>query len=291
MFRISLTLIALLSLAPLTLGFTGGMLPLGDSLAVFRLPNLLVACVLIPFLRRTKYFYIALILIGISILSIAIHYVPQRVSNQDLYRIYQKNLSFLIKDTNALKADIMVAEVDFITFQEVTKRNFTFVSDLETLFPYQHTCSFASVGGVTVMSRWPDTGESECFKNDGLSAMKVETPAGSIWLISVHLYWPYPYGQAPQVEGLINQINELKGPKIIAGDFNMVPWSNTLNSFKRASNTDMARPTIHSLKLPYIPMTIPIDHILLPSGSNARVLRRDKKGSDHFGVVAEFNLP
>lgn len=70
----------------------------------------------------------------------------------------------------------------------------------------------------------------------------------------------------------------------------MVPWSHTLNAFKRASDTHMAGPTHHSLKLPYIPMTIPIDHILVPSGANATTQRRAKKGSDHFGVMAEFNM-
>jgi len=291
MLRIMLIIIGLSPLVPLMFGFTGSVLPLGESLAVFRVPNLLAACVLIPFLRKTKFLYIAIVLIVFSIASIAIHYVPQSISNQNAYRLYQKNLSFLIKDTEALKDDIILAKVDFITLQEVTEKNSAIISNLKDKFPYQTTCPFTAIGGVTVMSRWPSTGQSKCFTNEGMTAVEVETPTGPIWLISVHLHWPYPYGQAKQVKRLVNHIEALEGPKIIGGDFNMVPWAHTLKSFEQASDTQIARSAIHSLKLPYIPMTIPIDHILIPSGGNAKTQRRDKKGSDHFGVLAEFNLP
>ena len=291
MFRKFLIFIALMSLVPLSLGFTGRLLPFGESLAAFRFPNLLAASVLVFALRQTKFFYAALALICLSAVSVAIYFVPQKMNDQDVYRIYQKNLSFRIKHTEDLKADILASNSDFITLQEVTKKNLTFISEMEAHFPYHHACPFSGVGGVAVMSRWPSTGEAKCFNNDGMSAMKVETPAGSMWLVSVHTYWPFPYGQAEQVEILANHLKDLKGPKIIAGDFNMVPWSHSLKSFEHASDTQMTRPAIHSFTLPYIPMTIPIDHILLPSGAKAKTAKHQKLGSDHFGVVAEFNLP
>ena len=286
MFRILLITIAVLSLVSLAMGFTGRWLALGESLAVFRLPNLLVVCLCLPVIRKTKYFYAALSLIILSLLSVAIHYLPQKLSSQDTYRLYQKNLSYRLQNTDALKADILSTKADFIALQEVTQNNRAFITDLQGHFPYQATCPYASIGGVSVMSRWPDMGERECVK--GMSAIKIKTPTGPLWVISVHLYWPYPYGQAEQVRKLTKQIYALKGPKIIAGDFNMVPWSYTLKSFERASDTQTARP-IHSFDLPYIPMNIPIDHVLVPSGINAITLRREKKGSDHYGVLAEFN--
>jgi len=73
-----------------------------------------------------------------------------------------------------------------------------------------------------------------------MAAMKVKTPEGPVWLISIHLYWPYPYGQAEQVEKLVKHIAGLEGQKIIAGDFNMVPWSHTLEAFQHASDTHLA---------------------------------------------------
>ena len=221
----------------------------------------------------------------------AVHYIPQNISGESTYRLYQKNMSFRIKETDTLKADILVSDADFITLQEVTTKNFAFLRELEDRFPAQHTCPFASVGSVSVLSRWPDMGESKCFDKDSMTAMKVKTPEGPVWVISIHLYWPYPYGQAEQVAKLVKQISKLEGRKIVAGDFNMVPWSHTLEAFQQTSNTHLAGATVHSFDLPYIPMSTPIDHVLVPVGSQSKIQRRDKSGSDHYGILAEFSLP
>jgi len=241
------------------MGFTGRWLPLGESLAVFRLPNLLPACILLPLLWRSKYIYPILALVLLSLGSMAVHYIPQNISGESTYRLYQKNMSFRIKETDNLKADILASDADFITLQEVTTKNFAFLRELEDRFPTQHTCLFASVGSVSILSRWPDMGESKCFDKDSMTAMKVKTPEGPVWVISIHLYWPYPHGQAEQVEKLIKHIAELEGRKIIAGDFNMIPWSHTLEAFQHASNTHLAGATVHSFDLPYIPMSTPIE--------------------------------
>lgn len=279
----------------MVLGFMGRVLPLGDSLAVFRLPNLLLLGALMVALRKTLFFYLALGLITLSAISIAIYYTPQNINEQNVYRLYQKNMSFTLEDISALKADILASETDFITLQEVyledeIKTNLEFVSELEAHFPYQLTCPFARVGGVAVLSRWPRS-ESHCFDLDGVGAMKVKTPTGPLWVISVHLYWPYPYTQSQQVKRATKHIKDLEGSIIIAGDFNMVPWSHSIKSFERASDTQIARPVIHSFDLPYVPMRIPIDHVLLPIGTKTKTERRDKKGSDHYGVLATFNFP
>ena len=281
----------LLSLIPLLLGFTGRWLPLGESLAVFRLPNLLAACILLPLLWRSKYIYPILALVLLSLGSIAVHYIPQNISAESTYRLYQKNMSFRIKETDTLKTDILVSNADFITLQEVTKKNLALVSELNHRFPSQHTCPSARVVSVSVLSRWPDMIESKCFDDERMAAMKVKTPEGPVWLISIHLYWPYPYGQAEQVEKLVKHIAGLEGQKIIAGDFNMVPWSHTLEAFQHASDTHLAGAAVHSFDLPYIPMSTPIDHVLVPVGSQSKIQRRDKSGSDHYGILAEFSLP
>ena len=291
MFRKFLITAGLLSLLPLLFGFTGRWLPLGESLAVFRLPNVMAACILIPLFWRNKYLYPVLAFIVLSMGSMAIHYMPQKINDQNAYRLYQKNMLFSIKNTGPLKADILASDADFITLQEVTNKNLVFLTELKDRFPSQHTCPFASVGNVSVLSRWPDMGESKCFDKDSMTAMKVKTPEGPVWVISIHLYWPYPHGQAEQVEKLVKHIESLEGPKIIAGDFNMVPWSYTLKAFERASDTNLAGATLHSFDLPYIPMSTPIDHVLVPESSQSKIQRRDKLGSDHYGILAEFNLP
>lgn len=293
MLRKLLIITAGLSLGVLALGYTGRVLPLGESLAAFRLPNILAAAVFLLALRKYRVFYIGLALIILSVLSVASVYIPQRVTGDPVYRLYQKNLLYRIQDISDLKADMLGTQrTDFITLQEVSDPNLMLLEQLADDFPHQILCSFSAVGGPAILSRWPVIeGQTYCHYNDGITAMKVQTPSGPLWIISIHQAWPYPYGQAAHTKRLLDRIEALEGPKLIGGDFNMVPWSYTLKAFEKVSGTHQARPAINSFTLPYIPMTIPIDHVLVPKNSRARAQRRGKKGSDHFGIIAEFTLP
>ena len=290
MFQKLLLLICLVSLFLLGLSFTGRFLALGESLAVFRLPVLIAALPLLFTIRKSRLLYLGLALIGTSLLSVTLPFIPQKIETDNVYQLYQKNLSFRISDITPLKTDILnTGSIDFITLQEVTDKNAGLMAELKSEFPSQHVCPFAGVGGTAVLSRWKAVENSQrCFDRDGMTAIHLETPAGPVWLISIHLNWPFPYGQAAQVQKLLGHMEGLEGPKVIGGDFNMVPWSYTMRAFERASGSHMAG-AIRSFDLPYIPMSVPIDHVLVPK--KATVQRRSKKGSDHYGLLAEFNLP
>ena len=300
MIRKLLSLAAFLSLAALALGFTGRFLPLGDSLAVFRLPNIVVSSVLIFVLPKGRVFIGATALIIFGAASMAEYYLPQemgaqKIGPQETLRLYQKNLLLRRKNRVHLTADILEANPDVITLQEIKTENSVmqktkFITKLSVNYPHQLTCPFPRIGGVAVLSRRPIL-ESNCFGRDGLAAIKVQTQKGPLWVISIHSYWPYPYNQAAQVKRAADNIKTLEGPKIIAGDFNMVPWSRSVKSIERASDTHIARPIIHSFDLPFIGLPIPIDHVLLPKGATAKTERRGKLGSDHFGVLVNFTLP
>ena len=295
MFRKFLTLAALLSLAALALGFTGRWHPLGDSLAVFRLPNILVSTALIFALPKGRYIIAGLLIILLSAASMGIYYWPQEIEEDTHLRLYQKNLLFSASNRAALMADILQTNPDVITLQEVQigedyAENIAFLDEISAAYPHSTHCPSAPIGGVSMFSRWPIL-SAKCLDTRGFGAIKVQAPSGPLWIVSMHLFWPYPHGQADQVQRALKDIKTLKGPKIIAGDFNMVPWSRSVKSIERASDTHIARPIIHSFDLPFIGLPIPIDHVLLPKGAMAKTERRGKKGSDHYGVLVNFTLP
>lgn len=239
-------------------------------------------------------FYIGLALVIVSFVSIAAAYLPQKITKDGVYRLYQKNLLSHNQDISAIREDILsLQDIDFITLQEVSKSTDELLPQLVEAFPHQHMCNVPPKNDLAILSRWPIIkGQTVCHNAAGIAAMQVQTPAGPIWIISLHHMRPYPYNQARHTHYLLGSIEALKGnPKVIGGDFNMVPWSYTLKAFETVSNTHHARPAVNSFKLPYISLTIPIDHVLVPKNSKARTQRRGKKGSDHFGVIAEFNLP
>ncbi len=295
MIRKLLFLAALISLAALALGFAGRWHPLGDSLAVFRLHNIGLSAIFLFALPKGKLFIGTLALMFFSAASMAGYYLPQKMEAQDTLRLYQKNVLVNGTDRAALTADILEANPDFITFQELTttephSSNQAFASNLKTAYPYSHNCNQVRNAGVTVFSRRPIL-ETHCIKAGRIVAIKVQTSKGPLWVISMHLYWPYPYRQAKHISQFIPAIQALEGPKIIAGDFNMVPWSHNLNSIERASDTHIARPIVHSFDLHKMGLRLPIDHVLLPKGAKAKIERRGKLGSDHYGVLVNFSMP
>jgi endonuclease/exonuclease/phosphatase (EEP) superfamily protein YafD len=202
--------------------------------------------------------------------------------------IYQKNLLFRDSDLAAIAADIVDAAPDFITLQEVSDRNRVLLDALAATYPTRQFCSLTRIGGTVALSRYPAIpGTATCVR--GLSAVQVETDEGPLWVISVHLFWPWPYGQAPQVEELAALINRLDGPKIIGGDFNMVPWSHVMRQFADAGDVHMARP-VRGTYAGFAPLLmLPIDHVLTPAGGLTEL--RPLFGSDHHGVLVRFGLP
>ena len=118
--------------------------------------------------------------------------------------------------------------------------------------------------------------------------MQLRTPDGPVWLVSVHLHWPYPYRQPEQVELILPILERLEGPVIIGGDFNMVPWSNTMGRIEAAARAEVLGPMVTTYWLrDLVPLSI--DHVLAPAGGT--VFARTWLGSDHAGLVARFDLP
>lgn len=297
-----LTLFLGLCAIALAAGFAGRFHGAGDTLAVARpvlVPLLallsLTALVLRPRLPGVMGLALSLVA-GYSMMP------PAPVSNVPddarVYSAYQKNLLWIIPDTAPVADDIGKLKPDFVMLQELHRRNRPILDRLSRSYPYQHFCPFAAVGGIAVLSRWPPTGAVNHCDGYGLAAMQVETPDGSLWIVSLHLHWPYPYGQGAQLDRLRPVLEALDGPLVLGGDFNSVPWSYAAERVKRATRTVTAgyaggtfapsyRREGRDL-LKHAP-TVPIDHVLVPdTGAPLSLSRRARFGSDHHGLAATF---
>ena len=108
------------------------------------------------------------------------------------------------------------------------------------------------------------------------------------WVVSVHLHWPWPYGQADQVQLLLPILDKLQGPAIMAGDFNMVRWANSVTRMADILEVRPAGPTMGSYVGLSSVLRLPIDHVFSTRGG--RVSLRPAKGADHLGLLAEVGL-
>ena len=286
-----LTLLAILAALPVLGGYLGMLHPLGDSLAVFRLQGAGVLAVLSAFawmtgaLRLGRVGMLVAFFAGAPVVwSYGAFQGPE--AGQGL-RIYQKNMLFRNDDLAGLAQDIRATSPDAVMLQEVSQANLALMEDLKTDFPHQLRCDFASVGGTALVTRLqPVEGQEIC--TPGLAALQVQGPQGPLWLVSIHLHWPWPYGQSPQLQELIPLLKGMEGPVVMAGDFNMVRWSWAVSALAGAARVTPAGP-VQGTYTGFDPwITLPIDHVLAPSGG--KVETRPGLGSDHLGLLAEVGL-
>jgi endonuclease/exonuclease/phosphatase (EEP) superfamily protein YafD len=201
--------------------------------------------------------------------------------------LYQKNMLFKNDDLAGLQADIRQANLDVVTLQEVSRVNEGMLTELSDVLPHQVLCPFSAIGGVAVLTRLvPITGQVRCAQ--GVAAIRVEGPEGPLWLVSVHLHWPWPYRQAEQLHTLLPLFAELEGPVVIAGDFNMVRWSAALSQVRAAARVQNAGP-VRASYAGFGPLALlPIDQVLAPQGGRVRL--RPELGSDHRGMLADLHV-
>jgi endonuclease/exonuclease/phosphatase (EEP) superfamily protein YafD len=280
------------SLVLLAASFGGAVHPGGDSLAVFR-HWWAVALGISSLLLLRGHWRIAALGGFATVLGaapMAIGYLDANRDGAGAYALYQKNLRYDGGDRAGIIDDILTIAPDFVTLEEVSRPNRVIFDTLAKQCTSSLYCDFTGVGGVAVLSKWPAVaGARTCVGQRGAAVMQVRTPAGPVWVVAVHLHWPYPHGQPRQVARLVGELAALEGPIVLGGDFNMVPWSATLRKFERATGSQRAGRVYRTFVHKGSPLRLPIDHVLVPGGRGVLALR-PLLGSDHFGLLARFDL-
>ncbi len=276
-----------LAVTALAGGYLGWLHPLGDSLAVGRgiaAAAIMFIAVFASFagLRMAAFVSMLLALLtgGQVLLAYAWPGLPGR------YVVYQKNMLFRNAELALLEADIRAANPQIVTLQEVSTPNLAMLDALKDAYPTQHSCPGGRVGGTAILTSLTAV-EGTAFCGPGLAAMQVvagDEGQDRFWVVSVHLHWPWPYAQADHVQLLLPILDRLQGPAIMAGDFNMVRWANSVTQMSQILDVRPAGPTFGS----YVGLTdqvrLPIDQVF--SSRGGRVAPRAALGSDHLGLLA-----
>jgi len=273
--------------AVLVAGFCGALHPAFDSIALLRIPAAAGSLSLALLLARPR----ALVWTGAGLSAgvLALLGAERIMAGPDGQgiAIYQKNLWAGNVASRALIADIRDSGADLVMLQEVSDRNFPLLALLEDDYPHQQFCRFSAWSGMAVLSRFPAVEEGICSDGRGMAGLQVEGPDGPFWALSIHLHWPWPHGQAGQVDGMLPQLRALDGPVVIGGDFNMVAWGRSVRRIAAATGTQRAGPRLPTI-FPYR-VPLPIDMVFAPDPGRAE--RRPQFGSDHSGIVARVPTP
>ena len=282
-------LVAVTALAFLLLlaGFGARLHPAGDTIGVFRVPLAVITMAGALVLWRPLPATLPVALIAAAALVPHLPGPAPEEPAEPMLTLYQQNLLYSRTDHAAFVGEIRRQAPDVITLQEVSEQNVAIIDALSDLYPHRKFCPVGDRFGEAVLSRLPIEGDSvDCLPGGSLALLRVRTEAGPVWIGSVHLNWPWPRGQAREVDKLLPVLEGLEGPVLLAGDFNAVPWSHTVRRMARAIGARRAGPGGASFVLPFIHLPVTIDHIVAPEGFDGGAKVMPRLGSDHRGVFA-----
>ncbi|MEL7012783.1 MAG: endonuclease/exonuclease/phosphatase family protein [Pseudomonadota bacterium] len=273
-----------LFIGALAVSFQGGVHPVGDSLAVFRVGLCLALLLLAATVRNGAFARLGIISLSvIGIASAMWHKIPK--SDPGPVTIYQKNVLHRNSELSSLAADILATGPDFVTLQEVSVEGEALLRDLKAAYPYQVLCRYSPKSGVAVLSRIEPLDKGDCRQSYGKAMITVDLPTGRHHVAAIHMAWPFPGGQPAQFEQFFDDLRALEHPILIGGDFNMVPWSHALRQVARVSGTKHSTPARTTFLIGSVP--IAIDHVFAPGGGYVET--RPLFGADHFGILARVH--
>jgi endonuclease/exonuclease/phosphatase (EEP) superfamily protein YafD len=201
-----------------------------------------------------------------------------------------------IEDVAKFLAD---TDADLVVMQEMTSASWAKLREaLGARYPY-------SLGdyGLVILSKYNiiengrvDRGGMPPWASLMLRFAKIEVKGTQVTFAGAHLARPfYPKLQYSDAISLVNFVRQQHGPLILAGDFNMSPWTDKLTSFTQATgleryNTFHFTWPLHARGLALLPF-VAIDHVFAsPDFAKIATDVGPRLGSDHRAVIADIAL-
>ena len=315
-------IVVVLSTLPLFASLFTAFHPLLDSLADIRIP-LAFFTILLTFplvftkLRQQAVFPIifAVALVGLSLNDGGVS-PNSGLLRSSTFKLLQANLRFDNQTPEKFLALIEKEKPDIITVQEASAkwREFFQNNNLTIVGCVADNDRAGATGAILsdrFLSRYGFTNSPVVTCYDATTTRgyiaKIELLSDKpnrppLDIISVHLAWPWPFGQNLQLDELENGAfrTDLKhkfSQMIVAGDFNSVTWSNTVSRMERLTGTRHISgigPTWLSYSFPALLrpyLGLPIDQILLSKDIKPiSVKRLSFFGSDHLPVLVEISF-
>lgn len=220
-------------------------------------------------------------------------------ASADRFRLVTFNLWFRNDDASRAVTFLRTSGADVVVLQEVDIGNIDALARLLPEFPYR-VVTPTSRFGLAIFSRWPmQDARQELARNASrISRVSVEWRGSRLTLFGAHLNWPLSRSKssarAAELEGLAASVRAAHGPVLVAGDFNLTPWSPYFERFaanSRLSDCAIGQGLVGSWPAQFMPVRIRIDHCF--ASEHWRVQRVEVGpvlGSDHLPVIVDLEL-
>jgi len=289
------------------------LLPLGarlswviDLTAHFRVQYLAVTVVLLALLALRRRWRASIVLAAagaVSAVPVA-PYLPLVPSSAPVdveapLKVVSVNVSYRPFSPRGLLEIIRDLDPDVVVAQELTSYAAEVLAPLDEAFPHHFKMPAEGPYGIALWSRLPLESVVP-FALGRLPAIeaRVRSAHGTFTLLGVHLNAPTTPRRAAARNEELRQLAErsaaIDGPLVVAGDFNLTPYSPLFADWLAASGlTDTRRGRTPSVSWPAVLpiLGIPIDHVAVsPEFAILAHRRLPNFGSDHYGVLAELAL-
>lgn len=297
---------------PLVLGFLGAAHPALDSFAHFRahlavLMGLLALPLLFTSLKRegAMVLLFAILAFGTT-LGVTREFLggsgaaKTEVSGAR-YSLVQINLRYDNPEPKGVLQMVARERPDVIAYEEAGPEWGKWLGILQGGYPHRLDCHNAATGlSVGILSRRPfaENRQTACAGDGKLAMAPVDFGGSVVTVAAFHSWWPWPGEQAQLIDAISPELQKIQGPRIMAGDFNAVPWSHAVHRMEQASGTRALSGIGGTWMADILPVTLapylglPIDQILVSHEIEApQVSAREDAGSDHLPVRLDFSVP
>ena len=290
-----------------------------DLLADFKTQFVVVAALLLAAAaarRRWKEAALALALLAVNGIPLAPYLAPAPANQtamkaegaagigQGTMKVIGFNLDVHNTDTVPTLDFLRLENADVVVLTEITEAWRKALEPLFDAYPHRffgplyyppgyppHTM------GLFSKRPWVETGVEWSDATGRAYAVWARFPAASpsLTVAAVHLnnplLMPLSYQQA-EARALAAAVKRFDGPVVLAGDFNMTPFSHRWGTLLRKSNLRRPGGGLNATWPALLtPLGLSLDHILVGNGIRRASMRTGPRlGSDHLPVVGTFDL-
>ncbi len=251
--------------------------------------------------------WVSAILVVVSVLGAGLHaallapaYLGSHASGDPDLVVMSSNLRLGLGDTAEVVRLAEVESVDVVVLQEVTPQAMPGLLEMRSTFPYVAGGAAPGAFGTVVFSRHPLEQVSQLRVTKGGWQMRVAAPT-PYWLVAVHTSQPYTAFASwrPDHDALYAAVERLRGPVVVAGDFNATLDHGPMRRLLGLGLSDAARvsnagwqPTwpvdeSSGRPRPFGLGLMTLDHVLTSADFEAVSTRTHRiPGSDHRTLVA-----
>jgi endonuclease/exonuclease/phosphatase (EEP) superfamily protein YafD len=279
-----------------------------DLFANFRVQymGLFAVCVVaLTIARWRKTALLALVGVAYTTATMA-SYFPQRPLGQELgrepearFRLVTFNTWFRNEDLRPFAHYLQVSDADVVVLQEVDVTRLDELAQLMPAYPYR-TVTPEVRRVLAIFSRWPIEPEHMHLPNEitRMSHVNVAWQGTRIAVFGAHLSWPLgernAWARAAELRMLAARARAEAGPVIVAGDFNLTPWSGYFERFvadSGLSDCAIGQGLLATWPSQVLPVRIRIDHCFASRHWRVNSVKVGPNlGSDHFPVIADLDF-